>query len=93
MIEQNAKNKELKIITICMGSSCYSRGNNKNYEIIKNFLKENSLEAEIIFKGTLCSNSCSKGPIIIIGDKEYTNVKPVLINDILSENFVLSRFN
>ena len=34
-------------IKICMGSSCFARGNNENLEIIETFIKENNLEAKM----------------------------------------------
>ena len=53
-------------IRICLGSSCFSRGNNTNLGAIKKYLSENNLEAEIDFCGHLCEELCSKGPIIRI---------------------------
>ena len=34
-------------ITVCMGSSCFARGNASNLEFIENYIKENGLEADI----------------------------------------------
>lgn len=36
-------------ITICLGSSCFSRGNKSVLEIVKTFLKEHNLESEVFF--------------------------------------------
>ena len=36
-------------IYICLGSSCFSRGNNVHLEIIRQYIAENHLEAEIKF--------------------------------------------
>ena len=36
-------------IVICMGSSCFARGNEVNLRIIEDFLRENGLEAEMIY--------------------------------------------
>ena len=43
----NQKNQ----IIICMGSSCFSRGNRVNLELIKAWLSERKIEAEVGFKG------------------------------------------
>ena len=44
----------MRQIKICLGSSCYSRGNNVHLEVIKKYIAENHLEAEISFSGHLC---------------------------------------
>ncbi len=49
-------------IAICLGSSCYRRGNRKTLDIVKNWLKENGLEESTVFKGELCSGNCAHGP-------------------------------
>ena len=49
-------------ITVCMGSSCFARGNQQNLETIENFIKENGLEAEIELSGSRCEGKCVTGP-------------------------------
>lgn len=74
-------------ISICLGSSCFARGNNLNIEVVKQFLKENNLEAEITFSGRLCENMCSRGPVVCIDDLIYENVNRSLLSKILEEEF------
>ncbi len=74
-------------IKICMGSSCFSRGNNRNVEIIEKFVQENNLSAKVDLVGSLCINKCSKGPVIIINGKEYFRVTPDIIPDLLKFHF------
>ena len=62
---------EKKEITICLGSSCFSRGNNKNLEIIQEYIKSKGLEADINFKGQLCSEQCQEGPVLTIDNTTY----------------------
>ena len=66
--------KEIKEIKICMGSSCFARGNNKNLDFIEDYLKKNKLAAKIELIGSRCENKCSKGPNLIIDGQEYQNV-------------------
>ena len=61
----------MRQIKICLGSSCYSRGNNVHLEVIKKYIAENHLEAEISFSGHLCEELCSSGPILRIDEKVY----------------------
>ena len=62
-------NKKKHIIKICMGSSCFARGNLKNLQIIESFIKENSLQANIELIGSRCMSECKDGPSIIRVDK------------------------
>jgi NADH:ubiquinone oxidoreductase 24 kD subunit len=78
---------EKKEITICLGSSCFSRGNKGNLETIQNYLKERDLEANVNFKGQLCSDHCSEGPVIIIDGVMYKEVNKQKIIDILDKEF------
>lgn len=74
-----------KEIIICLGSSCFSRGNNKNLEIIQEYIKEKNLEIEINFKGQLCSEQCQNGPVLIIGNNTYNEVTQAKLIEILDK--------
>ncbi|MBR3939363.1 MAG: (2Fe-2S) ferredoxin domain-containing protein [Bacteroidales bacterium] len=76
-----------KQIVICMGSSCFARGNKNYVEVIKKYLNEHNLTNKIVFKGQLCSDNCSKGPVIQIGDVEYFELDEAKLKRILHENF------
>ncbi len=75
------------VIEICMGSSCFSRGNGKTLQAIQQYLKENQLESDVVLKGNHCFSDCSKGPIVKIDDKMYEQVNSVNILEILEDNF------
>ncbi len=75
-------------ITICLGSSCFSRGNDKNLEIIKGFLKEHDLKDVVSFKGHLCDEKCNQGPVLQINGTEYTNVTKENIISLLNRHFL-----
>ncbi len=70
-------------ITVCMGSSCFARGNAQNLELIENFIKENGLEAEIDLCGARCSGQCASGPNIIVNGVEYNSVDENKVREIL----------
>ena len=53
-------------IKVCMGSSCFARGNSKNLQLIQKFISERNLDAEIELTGLRCCDKCSKGPNITI---------------------------
>ena len=60
------KKKKKITIKVCMGSSCYARGNAANLEFIENFIKEHHLEANMEIFGGRCENRCAEGPNVII---------------------------
>ena len=71
------------IITVCMGSSCYARGNAANLEFIENYIKDNGLEAVIDLAGARCEGKCVSGPNVIINGIEYTDVDEDKLKEIL----------
>jgi len=71
-------------ITVCMGSSCFARGNAQNLELIENYIKENGLEAEIDLAGSRCEGKCATGPNIVVNGVEYHEVDEDKIREILT---------
>ena len=70
---------------ICLGSSCFSRGNKDVVMFIKDYLKKNHLEDKVIFKGARCMSLCSNGPNLKIGNKVIEGVTLFRIEGILQE--------
>ncbi len=79
--------KERPEIVICMGSSCFSRGNKQALGIIKSYLKERGLEEHVIFRGSHCFGECDKGPVLQIGNQQLTQVTPEKAADLLDAYF------
>lgn len=61
-------------ITICLGSSCFSRGNKNTLRVIDDFLKKNDLKKYVHFRGNHCFGLCEQGPILKIDDQTLTQV-------------------
>lgn len=66
-----------------MGSSCFSRGNNLNVEIISRFLHEYKISAQVLVEGCLCDGHCKAGPNIRINGELLQGVQPEMIYDLL----------
>ncbi len=75
-------------VTICMGSSCFSRGNNRNAEIIQQFIQSNGLEDTVSFSGCLCTGHCKNGPVLMINGELIEEVFPEIIPDLLSRKLL-----
>lgn len=74
-------------IVICLGSSCFSRGNRVIVQIVREYIQRNAIEDRVVFRGNRCFSSCDKGPIVQIGQRVYECVDQINIIDILDENF------
>lgn len=70
-------------ITLCMGSSCFSRGNNINAESIERFLEENKLSGKVEVRGCLCEGHCKEGPNIRINGELLQGIEPGMLFDLL----------
>lgn len=55
-------------ITVCMGSSCFARGNNGLPKLVREFLVRKGVLERVSFKGQHCTSNCSKGPVVIVGN-------------------------
>ncbi len=72
-------------ITVCMGSSCFARGNQQNLAFIEAFMKAHDLEADIDLAGARCENKCATGPNITINGVEYNGVDEKKLGEILAK--------
>lgn len=77
-----------KEVKICLGSSCFSRGNKEILQIIQTFLREHKLENKVYFHGAHCFGDCEKGPVVQIEDKIYEQVDTDNIIEILGIEFL-----
>jgi len=90
------RNKEMKHqIKICMGSSCFARGNQNNLETLETLMLENKFECDIELTGSRCENRCSCGPNIEIDGQLYNRldngslielINKLIASDIKTEN-------
>lgn len=72
------------IIKVCMGSSCFARGNLQNLDYLENFIKNNNLDAEIELIGAHCQEKCESGPNIYVNDELYNEVDIKKLQEILN---------
>jgi NADH:ubiquinone oxidoreductase subunit E len=72
-------------IAICMGSSCFSRGNSRNIEAVLAYLKRHHLPPAVQLAGHLCEGHCQSGPNVTIDGRLYHAVDPVAITGLLRQ--------
>jgi NADH:ubiquinone oxidoreductase subunit E len=78
---------EKVVIQICMGSSCFSRGNRHTLKMIQQYLKDHNLEGDVVLKGNHCFGDCSKGPVVKINDVLHEQVDRENILELLERTF------
>jgi len=89
--EYELKKRELgqsHSIEICLGSSCFSRGNREVVQVIRDFLRKNHLDDKVVLKGARCMNRCSEGPFIIINGKTFSCIDVQEIEKLLEKELV-----
>lgn len=79
--------KEKTKLVLCLGSSCYSRGNQYVLELVKKYLNDNNLKDVTDFRGQLCTGNCSHGPILKINDVVFNDIDTNNIIKILNKHY------
>ena len=74
---------ESEEIAVCLGSSCFARGNAEHLAIIQDYLKSRGLEASVRLSGHLCEDCCKQGPNVAIGGQMHHEVTPRVLRDLL----------
>jgi len=72
-------------IVICLGSSCFARGNRTLLKIVQRYISQHGLNEKVFFKGDHCFDCCSSGPNLKIGGKIYSQISEENIHHILAE--------
>jgi NADH:ubiquinone oxidoreductase subunit E len=70
-------------ITVCMGSSCFGKGNSSVAEQVTQFVAEHNLTEKIEVSGCLCTSCCAQGPNIKINDKLISGISEQTISEII----------
>ncbi|MDR1925730.1 MAG: (2Fe-2S) ferredoxin domain-containing protein [Planctomycetaceae bacterium] len=74
-------------IIICLGSSCYARGNVNIVKVVEEYLQRNSYcdEVDLRVAGSLCCGLCGSGPNITINGTVHCEVDSGVMLDILKQ--------
>lgn len=72
-------------IIICLGSSCFARGNKNLIKVIQDFLKENDLGTSVNLSGQRCFDQCANGPSVKINNEVYNHVSEASLVRILEQ--------
>jgi len=73
---------------ICLGSSCFSRGNREVVQVLRDYLRKNHLDDKVVLRGARCMNRCSEGPFITINGKTFAQIGVQDIEKILGKELL-----
>jgi NADH:ubiquinone oxidoreductase subunit E len=72
-------------LVICMGSSCFARGNSRAVETAREFLRTRHLEDCVHLTGTLCQDRCRQGPNLTFDGECHCEVEPSKLTGLLED--------
>ncbi len=70
-------------IVVCLGSSCFARGNSENLAIINSLVQSRGLQAAVRLTGKLCQDQCKLGPNVTIGGVLHHSVTTERLRELL----------
>lgn len=74
-------------IKICLGSSCFSRGNRTILQEINKYIESKQVKDRVFFHGAHCFGDCNDGPKIEVNGILHCKVNSSMVFDILNEAF------
>lgn len=74
-------------LQICLGSSCFSRGNKRVVKVIDQYIKDNNLQNLVYFHGCHCFSQCEMGPSMCVNGKYYHQLTEESVESILNDLF------
>lgn len=88
-MHHNFKTMEIikKEVVICLGSSCFARGNKQLVKIVNDYLRDRNLLNEVRFHGERCFGQCSLGPSLKLDGILKERLDEDTVVDVLDEFF------
>ncbi|MDD3687559.1 MAG: (2Fe-2S) ferredoxin domain-containing protein [Bacteroidales bacterium] len=77
-------------VTICLGSSCFSRKNRDVVTALQDYVAAKNLSDVINLRGGHCFGKCSIGPVMIVDEQIYPEVTPAKAVAIV-ESYVMNK--
>lgn len=73
-------------VVLCMGSSCFSRGNAANLEAVRRHVAAAGATLQLELRGHLCEGRCSEGPHLLVDGRLYSGVTPGSVRSLLERH-------
>ena len=72
-------------VSLCMGSSCFTRGNNRLLEAVEGLIRKNSWEELVELSGSRCENRCGDGPNVVVDGVLHQRLDEGALMDLIAE--------
>jgi len=76
-----------KEVVICLGSSCFARGNKQLVKVVNDYLRDRNLLNEVRFHGQRCFGQCAVGPSMKLDGKLLERLDEESVVALLDEFF------
>lgn len=70
-------------VVVCLGSSCFARGNAQNLSALESYLQSHNLCNCVHIRGSLCQDECKQGPNLIVSGTHHHEVDATKLREIL----------
>lgn len=62
-------------LVICLGSSCFARGNGLHLPVVQDYLRGHELQDRVELSGSRCEGHCLQGPNLRVGGELIGEVR------------------
>jgi NADH:ubiquinone oxidoreductase subunit E len=70
-------------VVVCLGSSCFARGNSQNLAAIEAYLLNHGMQNSVRVAGCLCQDECKRGPNLTVRGEHLHEVSAAKLREIL----------
>lgn len=84
MLSEEEEEEEREFV-VCLGSSCFARGNSQHLAAIEAYLQKHGLTDTVHVTGRLCQDECKQGPNLISCGRHYHRVTASALREILQQ--------
>jgi NADH:ubiquinone oxidoreductase subunit E len=72
-------------VVVCLGSSCFARGNAQNLAVVEAYLLNHGMQNSVRVTGCLCQDECKRGPNLMVRGEHLHEMNPARLREILLE--------
>jgi len=70
-------------VVVCLGSSCFARGNSQNLAAIEAYLLGHGAKNSVRVTGCLCQDECKRGPNLVVRGEHLHEMSLARLREIL----------
>jgi NADH:ubiquinone oxidoreductase subunit E len=72
-------------VVVCLGSSCFARGNAQHLAAIEAYLENHGIESSVRVTGCLCQDECKRGPNLTVRGERFHEITAAKLREILPQ--------